>query len=109
MIANAPFLYIPTFFGSPLTSQKITIKLEAVIYDKDMRLIKSYVTQGTGKAYMAFYWGYAGSASPWMPMAMSRTSNSKAIYAALTELSKQIQNDKKEIEEILNKNARYKL
>jgi len=94
-VTSGLLLFTPNLVGYPFTSAKYKVNLEATIYNNENQKIKTYSTVGIGKAYMALYWGYGIRNT-------IRTTQSKAVYSALTELKKQIFIDKDEIEKKLN-------
>ena len=95
-VTSGLLLFTPNLIGYPFISAEYKVGLEATIYNNNNQKIKTYTSKGVGKAYMALYWGYNLRNT-------GRTTQSKAVYSALSEFKKQITKDKDEIENLLNK------
>lgn len=82
-------LGIPALVGIPFSYIKTDLSIEVSIYNQKEKLIKSYLAEGNGIAYIAMYWGYGNDA--W------RKSSMNAFSDAMQEIKSQIKNDENSI------------
>jgi len=102
---NMPLLYAPMLLGAPLGAEKVQFEMTVTIYNNNLEPVKAYLSNKTGKAYIAMYWGYSlfSAAERTTSISLSRAANSKAILANLKDIKAQIARDKVWIEGELRK------
>lgn len=87
-------LCVPSLLGVPINNIKTELKIKVSIFNRKGEVIKTYVSDGFGNAFIAMYWGYGEDA--W------RKSVINAFNDAFEPINMQIDTDKEFIRLKLN-------
>jgi hypothetical protein len=92
-VASGLLLGIPNLFGMPAGRAKTQMTVEVDIYDKHRKLIGRYNAPCTGRAAVAFYYGYSEFGPLMRESNVYRKAAIRAFSCAMQDIKKQIELD----------------